>query len=351
MTTMPALLMAHRGTMGEAPTLISPTMRRPARALDAAKAARLIAAQFPEVRAASVEPLGEGCDFRAFLVDERWVFRFPKSAEGTAMLRPEIALLAALAPQLPLPVPCYRFVGTPCAAFALPFAGYAQLPGVPAMQLSLSPRAQASAAKVLGAFLTCLHRQDIAQAAAFGVPDGANPGRMTRLRDEALANLAATQSVLPAGIAARCRRFLQDRAHLPKEHLPAPRLIHADLTADHVLIDPFRKTITGIIDWTDIRIDDIAFDFAGLWHWQGDHGVETALRHYIGATDRHLRDRIRFIGLWKALTDIRYGCEAGDPAYVDFSIRCLARMFGGASGRATRAGLRPSAKGRHSRKH
>jgi aminoglycoside phosphotransferase (APT) family kinase protein len=296
--------------------------------LDVATIARLIAAQFPELSPRRVTLLSEGCDFRAYLIDERWVCRFPKSVEGATRLRPEIAVLSILAPDLPLPVPDYRFVGSPCAAFAYPFAGYAKLPGEPAMRLAVSEGARDAAAKALGLFLTALHRQDVDRAAAAGVPGRSSGIRMIEMREQAIAHLDAIGLLLGSDIERRSRHFFNDRMRLPADSDGADRLIHADLTAEHVLLDPTGGAVTGIIDWTDMRIDDIAFDFAGLWHWQGDRGVDIALRHYGGGTDPQMRDRIRYIGVWKALEDIRYGHEADDPGCIAFSTRCLQRMFG-----------------------
>jgi aminoglycoside phosphotransferase (APT) family kinase protein len=294
--------------------------------LDPATVAHLIGAQFAELSPRRVISLGEGCDFRAYLVDDRWVFRLPKSAQGAACLRLEIAVLSALAPTLPLPVPDYRFVGTPCATFAYPFAGYAKLPGVPAMRRALSDDAKDAAAEALGAFLTCLHRQDVVGPAAADIPDRSSGIRMTQMRDEALGHLDAIESLLGLAIERQCRRFLtEDR---PAAYGRNDRLIHADLTVEHVLVDPDGGEITGIIDWTDMRIDDVAFDFAGIWQWQGDRGVDIALRHYGGRVDSRVRDRIRYIGVWKALEDIRHGHQTGDDGYVEFSGRCLTRTFG-----------------------
>ena len=126
--------------------------------LDTATIIQFIAAQFPEVAPTTFEFLGEGSDFRAFIVNDRWVFRFPKSQEGAAQLRPEIAVLSLLAPHLPLPVPDYRFVGEPSADFSCMFAGYAKLPGVPAMRHSLPDTALSEAAQTMGSFLRTIRR-------------------------------------------------------------------------------------------------------------------------------------------------------------------------------------------------
>ena len=42
---------------------------------------------------------------RAYTVNERWIFRFARNAEGSRSLEREAALLPKLAPVLPLPIP------------------------------------------------------------------------------------------------------------------------------------------------------------------------------------------------------------------------------------------------------
>jgi hypothetical protein len=46
--------------------------------VDEALARRLIRAQFPDLELRSACLLGQGWDMTVWLVDERWVFRFPR---------------------------------------------------------------------------------------------------------------------------------------------------------------------------------------------------------------------------------------------------------------------------------
>ena len=74
--------------------------------VSASLAARLIASQFPRLRGAPVEPLATGWDNTVYLVDDEWVFRFPRREIALPGIQREIAVLPLLAPRLPLPVPC-----------------------------------------------------------------------------------------------------------------------------------------------------------------------------------------------------------------------------------------------------
>src|SRR5438445_7637024 len=54
-------------------------------------------------------------------------------------------------------------------------------------------------------------------------------------------------------------------------------IVHRDLAAEHVLCDPVRRTLTGIIDWSDIAISDASIDFAGVFHWGGEAFIDAVL--------------------------------------------------------------------------
>jgi aminoglycoside phosphotransferase (APT) family kinase protein len=70
-------------------------------AVDEALARRLIGAQFPDLEVRSLSLLGQGWDMTVWLVDDRWVFRFPRRERVIPGLINEIAHLPRLAPVLP----------------------------------------------------------------------------------------------------------------------------------------------------------------------------------------------------------------------------------------------------------
>ena len=60
--------------------------------VDAERARALIAARFPGLRADRFEPLGQGWDNAAYLVDGATVFRFPQRAVAAPLIATEIAV-------------------------------------------------------------------------------------------------------------------------------------------------------------------------------------------------------------------------------------------------------------------
>src|SRR5262245_40038701 len=123
--------------------------------VDVELARALIEDQFPELVPAKVEPFGVGWDNTAYLVNTKWVFRFPRRSIAAPLIERELALLPAIAPRVTLPIPVPRFAGRPEERFAWPFAGYRVLEGRTASRLSHDLRGRA--AEPLGRFLAALH--------------------------------------------------------------------------------------------------------------------------------------------------------------------------------------------------
>src|SRR4029077_2913633 len=73
--------------------------------IDAALVRRVLAAQFPELDLVCLRLLGEGWDNSVWIVDERWVFRFPRREVAVAPGERQVVLLPRLAPRLALPLP------------------------------------------------------------------------------------------------------------------------------------------------------------------------------------------------------------------------------------------------------
>ncbi len=69
-----------------------------------------IAAAFPALPIRTMRFLAAGWDSTVWEVNGDLVFRFPKRAEVAEWLLREIALLPALAPVLPVPVPRFDYV-------------------------------------------------------------------------------------------------------------------------------------------------------------------------------------------------------------------------------------------------
>ncbi|WP_163779384.1 phosphotransferase family protein [Myxococcus vastator] len=288
-------------------------------ALTDAEAAEHIHARFPSLATARVVRLGEGMDHQAFEVEGRYVFRFPKSDEAAEHLTWEARLTAWLGPRLPLPVPVYRFLAPPAVGLAGGFAGYEKLPGTPALLVEPGRLDLSGLGRGLGAFLGTLHALDPAEADALGVPGDDDP-ELEAWSAAAVDDLrlAAEHGHVDPSRAADWEQRLRVR---PTEGRGAPRLVHGDFAAEHVLVDA-RGAPTGVIDWSDACVGDPARDLAGLLHWGGAPMLASALETY-GAVSPAVLTRARWFAACRAVADIAFGQTLGRPEYLAAGQRAL----------------------------
>src|SRR6476620_4245663 len=129
--------------------------------VDEGLARRLIRGQFSELELGSVRALGQGWDMTVWLVDELWVFRFPRRETVIRGLLDEIALLPQLTSLLPLPIPVPTYIGRPSDEFHWPFYGAPFLPGRELADASLDDGERAALGQPLGEFLRALNSKNL----------------------------------------------------------------------------------------------------------------------------------------------------------------------------------------------
>lgn len=224
----------------------------------------------------------EGYDFEVAIVDDDWVFRFPRRAGVEEALELEIKLLPALASTLPIAVPSFEYVSRDPL-----FVGYRLIRG--------EPLVDEDAANVR-AFLEALHALEPA-----GLPveqsDWVEAYRRQCAEFERL--------VLPhvdRDLRRRAKGLFGEAETLVGFQ---PVLVHADLGPAHLLVRDGR--LVGVIDWGDTRVGDPALDYS--WLLNGPFG------HW--DVDPDLRRRARFyhrLGPWY---EAHYGLFTNQPAAVE----------------------------------
>lgn len=298
-------------------------MNRPDQ-LDPDTVARIIGAQFPHVRPRAVRWLGEGYDSTAFEVDGGWVFRFPKRGEVEEQLLLEMRVLPVLAPTAPLAVPVFRFEGVPSELFPRHFGGYAKIPGTPAIGLDPLAGPVDAFAGSLGRFLSWLHGLDRAEAAGLGVPEARLSSLIPERMDDALGDFDRVRQVAPDGPLEEWRAYLEAGPPASASR-SEPVVVHGDFAAEHVLYDSAARSVTGVIDWSEVAICDAAVDLAGLFHWGGRRLVEAALPYYDRPVDEPVLDRARYLAACRGVADVAFGLDADRPEYVHAGLGALSR--------------------------
>lgn len=208
----------------------------------------------------SAVEVDEGWDFAVVIVDDEWVFRFPRRAETARALETEVALLPRLAPALPVQVPRFEIVSADP-----PFAGYRLLRGTPLVDEDSDG---------VRAFLDALHRFD---ASGTPVPQPDWVAVYAAQADE------FRRYVVP--LLDRDEQRSAERLLGEVESLTGfdPVLTHSDVGPEHLLCRDGK--LVAVIDWGDARVGDAALDYAWLLNgpfpgWDVDDGVRRRARIY-----------------------------------------------------------------------
>jgi aminoglycoside phosphotransferase (APT) family kinase protein len=285
-----------------------------------------IRVEFPELTfaRATLNDLGE--DHAVVILDDAWVFRFPRTAEYRAYAAGERRLLGELRQIASLSTPEYRWI-----SIAGDFAGYPMIPGRPlseALFASLPRKIQEHVLEELGGFLARLHQLP---ASLIAPPEGL-AGRAWNGADYARRygqRRAQFASAFPHDLLARVDRFFESLSNVVDR--AETGVIHNDLTEDHILLAPNGERLGGVIDFTDAAVGDPAMDFTFLWAY-GDWAPAHAARAYGGGdltTSMVERSRWWFIRysidrIWWTLS----GARTCDAAKVDGDIRASLETLG-----------------------
>jgi len=277
-------------------------------------ASALIDAQFPELAPVQASLLGVGWDNAAYLVNGRFVFRFPQRREGMLLMEAETRCLPFLAPHLPLPIPVPIFVGKPEGNYPYPFAGYAALSGTTACRIDWADEERDANAITLARFLSELHNTPINDDSVTLIPRDhhlrADCGRWVKKTEERLRKCASELSEFD----------LESLISAAYECAEAPlyegslRWLHGDLYPRHLLVDSERK-ICGVIDWGDVHIGDPAMDCSIAYTFLSPVG-RSLFRDAYGAKDDAFWRRARYRAFHYGAALTEYGLAVGDNAMV-----------------------------------
>ena len=286
----------------------------------------LLGEQFPELDASSAQLLGEGWDNSVWVVEERWAFRFPRRGIAIPGVERELAVLPALAPLLPAPIPMPRFVGQPSDRFPWPFFGAELLSGVEPCDAQLSDDDRAELGGELGRFLRVLHSEATLDAVD---PERSLPIDFNRRADmtfrvpRARENLAYLRELGLWKAPAMVESILTPAELLPPSSAEL-LLTHGDLHQRHVLISD--SALAAVIDFGDVCLADPCIDLMLTWSLLTPDGRARFFAEYGQVTEEQLlRARVLAIVLDSMLA--RYADDAGNPSLLRESMAGLERTL------------------------
>ena len=277
---------------------------------------KLIASRLPEFSGSRARILPAGQFNTVLCLDERWIFRFPKSPHVAPDLAHELALLPRLQGRLPLPIPEPKYSARDDSANVL-FMGYTMLPGAPLLgerfaRLQADARVVAGIARDLADFLLALHAIPPAE---LGLPDSGDDARAAwaqygrDFRDQLFPHMRADAR------RAVERDFAAALGDADLWRFDAC-LTHGDFGTGNILFHGGR--VSGIIDFSFCGIGDPAQDLGALIASYGEGFAARLLRHY-PALRRHLPRAQFYCGNY-ALIQALYALRDGDAAEFEDGI-------------------------------
>ena len=267
-----------------------------------------IQAAYPGLQFAQARLNRDGLVNDVVILDDAWVFRFPKDAWAGEVLQREARVLEL----------ARRYVSLPLPELALHpnFASYRMIPGRALFRediFSRPDREQEALAEALGGFLRQLHAIPAAEAERSEI----GPSGAARSLDDWRQMYARLEGELFPYLMTHQRQWVERRfrpvldGSLPLDCSPA--LIHGDLGQYHLIYDPKANCLNGVIDFGTAGLGDPAVDFAAVIDAFGERFLERMLPYHPGILPA--LERARF---WAATLELQWalgGLRSGDLSW------------------------------------
>ena len=257
-------------------------------------AQQLIREQFDDLPMRRIQLLGTGWDNTVYLVDDAWVFRFPRRQIAVAGIKREIAVLPRLT-ALPLAIPTPLYIGTGSSRYPWPFFGARYIAGRELPDVTVDDGGRESLGAALGRFLRSLH--DPARLSSLDQLLPADPmGRsdMHQRVERTRERLAEIGRIGLWAVPSSVTSVLSAAQDLPS---PPPTVVaHGDLHVRHLLVN-VDASPAGVIDWGDVCRADPSIDLSLYWSLLSPAGRKALLEAYRPVSEEQLL-RARVLSLF-----------------------------------------------------
>jgi aminoglycoside 2''-phosphotransferase len=281
---------------------------------------RQIRAHVPGLSFNQARLINTGFGHAVVILDEAWVFRFPRNERRRRVFCIELRLLEELRKRTPVALPDYRHVAQDGLFGAYPMIGGKELS--PALFATLDRAMQENVMDQYAQVLGALHGLPAGFAAHEGLEER-KPITSASAHDW---YFNVTRSYLgrkvdPALLSSMDRFYKGFRARPP---FPA-RLINGDLDDNHLLLD---GGTLGIIDFGDIVVGDPALDFAML-HFYPEWVMPFVFDRYVFRDEqRDLPERARWHAARRLCDRLWFAYKReGQIRPIDETVRRLSLQF------------------------
>lgn len=276
--------------------------------MDKLEAIKQIEQEYPDLMIEEIEFLGAGYDSEAFLLNQAYVFKFPRHARAARNLYKEAIVLKEIKDKVPLKVPAICFIGTSDQPNQLTFAGHEKIEGVPLdaeLLATLTNERKEEMAKELAAFFKALHKIELST-------------QIEGLEVNKKGKAAYEYEIIKKAAYPHLKETVQHqidevyRQLLKQDFQYQKCLIHNDFGASNVYYDQADDKICGLIDFGDVAIYDRDMEFVCLMY-DYEEGfdqefVQKVLTYY-GLDSADLVNKANFTDFYGQLENVYLGIE------------------------------------------
>ena len=220
---------------------------------------------YPDFSIEKVRAKDQGGQFNDILViNEEFIFRFPRYSEGIARLITEVRLLNYIKGHLSLAIPDPIFTNLKPQAANKVFMGYRMIPGEPLWREKFATIQDditlQRLADQLANFLKELHSIPV-ESLIEDLPVQDGPEEWARMYAEVQKYLYQFMS---PGAQSRVSQHFETYLDNPRLHRYTVCLRHGDFGTGNILYETKTRTIVGIIDFGELGLGDAAIDIASI---------------------------------------------------------------------------------------
>jgi aminoglycoside phosphotransferase (APT) family kinase protein len=275
------------------------------------EASGIIEAQFPLLKPVEIAELGQGFDNTVYIVNNKYVFRFPRKEHAVQLLKIENQLLPLIVDKVNIAIPEPIFFGQATKDYKWPFTGYRLVkgdsPGV------LSNEIRNLSAAPLALFLKKLHLFPIEQAEKMGVPYDRFERMNIRKRKEML--IGNIKKATELQLVEDTQIAMEWLSTMEVEELDSPVvLVHGDIHIRNILVNK-EGVISGIIDWGDTHLGNPAIDLSIVYSFLPTSGRELFFQIY-GEVSADIKMVAKFFAIYVAFILVLYGHDLKDEQLV-----------------------------------
>ncbi len=252
----------------------------------------IIQNHFPEISSNEVTAYYQGNDYDVFVVKNEVVFRFPKEKRAIDPKRSKF--LKLFSSTSPLTLPLINIMRAQETGIDYEMNDF--IPGVsflPSIAKSFTIKELMTIAEKLGKFLTTLHSFSLDEARKLNI-DESDPSTFWQYMEQNLYPKFEKTVFphIPSEEQVWIKKLFDSYISTIKANPFELRLIHSDMWVFHIIVDPEKHVLSGLIDF-GLRIHDPANDFKAFEYYGSDF-VQEVYKNYSLPIDKDFDKRRLF---------------------------------------------------------